>query len=175
MRLLLISAALSAVIGWAPAATAQKQVPLGPITCSESTQETVYTSTEIHNSGLASALNEYFSDAEVSTAAPVGGSTRAVVPDNTETLKITIGSNSCATGSQSSSDELENGTNNTCQDPLCVDDLGPTFSHLPPGSFAKIYSCGAGIEIQRTYVKNSAGQWQLVKFEWVMKDTCTIE
>lgn len=178
MKLLAAAALVSVLAGISPLTLAKSATPLASNQqCTSMTQTSTYNAAQLRQTGLATILNGYFGDGGMVRPGKVVAPSD-VVPINTEVLRLTVTSQTCKSaggGKRLSASGGSASTNNTCVELGCIDDLGPTFSHLPNGSTAKIQTCGNSVETSRTYTRNPSGQWVLTAYSHILKDSCTID
>lgn len=99
-----------------------------------------------------------------------------VVRSDTEILIISTEIVVCESSprSRNSRDALPSLTASDCNYVGCIEDLGPDYSDMPPGSTVKISTCSNNVQTERRYTKSSSGNWVLLEYSTVYVEECRL-
>ena len=116
-------------------------------------------------------MNRFFSTrVHLKGSLAIAAERRPVVPGNTEVLKITAESLSCASGGKALSG---NAGAQGCNHLGCIEDLPSQFDTLPNGSTVSITTCGGGMQATSNYMRNTQGQWVMTAYRTEYATSCS--
>lgn len=175
----MISKVLWAVMGMTLAIGAQSSSAnaSGKVSsCRAQSDEYRYRSSDGNFRVVAERINTFFSPGGNVKVGVPGVPTGDVVRADTEILIISTEIVVCESSprSRNSRGALPTVTTSDCNYVGCVEDLGPDYSDMPPGSTVKISTCSNNVQTERRYTKSSSGNWVLLEYSTVYVEECRL-